>query len=60
MTSYECDACGKKLHHRDMFTATVKRVGNVSGRTYELCEECADKAKSILAAFVIAKAVGDD
>jgi len=60
MTSYECDACGKKLHHGDMFTATVKRVGNVSGRTYELCEECADKAKSILAAFVIAKAVGDD
>lgn len=59
MTSYECDACGKKLHHGDMFTATVKRVGAVSGRTYELCEECADKAKSILAAFVIAKVVGE-
>lgn len=55
MTSYECDACGKKLHLGDMFTATVKRVGNVSGRTYELCEECANKAKSVLAAFVMAE-----
>lgn len=52
MTSYECDACGKKLHHGDMFLATVKRVGCVSGRTYELCEECAKKAKSVLSAFV--------
>lgn len=60
MTSYECDACGKKLHLSDMFTATVKRVGGVSGRTYELCEECAKKAKSVLAAFVMAKGDGDD
>lgn len=60
MTSYECDACGKKLHHWDMFTVTVKRVGNVSGRTYELCKECADEAKSVLNAFVIAKEVSDD
>ena len=60
MTSYECDACGKKLHLGDMFIATVKRVGDVSGRTYELCEECADKARSVLAAFVIAEAVRDD
>lgn len=55
MTSYECDACGKKLHIDCMFTATVKRVGKASGRTYELCEECANKAKSVLAAFVMAK-----
>ena len=60
MTSYECDACGKKLHHGEMFTATVKRFGKVSGRTYELCKECADKAKSVLAAFVMAKEVRDD
>ena len=59
MTSYECDACGKKLHLRDMFTATVKRVGDVSGRTYELCEECAKKAKSVLAAFVMAGKVDE-
>lgn len=60
MTSYECDVCGKKLRLSEMFTATVKRVGNVSGRTYELCEECANKAKSVLAAFVMAKGDGDD
>ena len=60
MTHYECDACGKTLHHGDMFTATVKRVGDVSVRTYELCEECANKAKSVLAAFVMTKVVRDD
>ena len=60
MTSHECDACGKKLHHGEMFTATVKHVGAASGRQYELCEECADKAKSVLSAFVIAKEGGDD
>ena len=60
MTSYECDACGKKLHLEEMFTATVKRVGCVSGRTYELCNECANKAKSVLAAFVMTKEVDDD
>lgn len=59
MTHYECDVCGKTLYHGDMFTATIKRVGNVSGRTYELCEECANKAKSVLAAFVMAKVVGE-
>lgn len=57
MTHYECDACGKTLHHGDMFTATVKRVGNVSGRTYELCKECANEAKAVLAAFVTTKEV---
>ncbi|MBQ1449889.1 MAG: hypothetical protein IIZ12_03015 [Eggerthellaceae bacterium] len=57
MTHYECDVCGKTLHHGDMFTATVKRVGAVSGRKYELCEECANKAKSVLAAFVATKEV---
>lgn len=56
MTSYECDACGKKLHLGDMFIVSVKRVGDVSGRTYELCKECADKAKSVLA-VVMAKEV---
>lgn len=60
MTSHECDACRKKLHHGEIFTATVKRVGAASGRKYELCEKCADKAKSVLAAFVIAKEGGDD
>ncbi len=60
MTSYECDACGKKLRLRDMFTATVKRVGAASGRTFELCEECANKAKLALDAFVLANGGGDD
>lgn len=60
MTHYTCDACGKTLHHGEMFTATVKRVGAASGRTYELCEECANEAKSVLAAFVMAKEVRDD
>ena len=60
MTSYECDACRKKLHHGEMFTATVKRVGAASGRKYELCEECAYKAKSVLSAFVMTKEGGDD
>ena len=60
MTHYECDACGKTLHLGDMYTATVKRVGNVSGRTYELCEECANKAKSVLSAFVMTKEGVDD
>ncbi len=55
MTHYECDGCGKVLHHGDMFTATVKRVGAASGRTYELCKECADEAKAVLSAMVQAK-----
>ena len=59
MTHYECDVCGKTLHRGDMFTATIKRVGDVSGRTYELCKECANKAKSVLAAFVMAKEGGE-
>lgn len=59
MTSYECDACGKKLLLGDMFIVTVTRVGSMSGRTYELCKECADKAKSVLAAFVMARKVGE-
>ncbi len=60
MTSHKCDACGKKLHHGEMFLATVKLAGAVSGRTYELCRECADEAKAVLAAFVMAKEVRDD
>ena len=55
MTHYECDGCGKVLHHGDMFTATVKRVGNAYGRTYELCKECAEEAKAALAAMVQTK-----
>lgn len=58
MTHYECDVCGKTLHHGEMFVATVKRVGDVSGRTYELCQECADKMKSVMAAFVNTKESG--
>ena len=55
VTSYECDMCGKTLHHGDMFTAIVKRVGACSGRTYELCKECADEVKAVISATVQAK-----
>lgn len=59
MVRYECDACGKTLYLGEMFTATVKRVGAEPLRTYELCEECANKAKSVLAAFIMTKVVGE-
>lgn len=37
-----------------------KKDGAASGRKYELCEECAYKAKSVLSAFVMTKEGGDD
>ena len=55
MTYHECDGCGKRLHRGEIFTAIVKRVGAASGRTYELCDECANEAKAVLSAMVQTK-----
>ena len=59
MRRYACDRCGETVHHGEMYTATVKRVGDVTGRTYDLCKECADEAKAVLAAMVQAKKAVD-
>ena len=59
MVTYICDSCGKVIHRRDIYTATIKRLGNVSGRQYQLCGECAKKAKSALSSMMQAVKFGD-